>query len=1135
MRTFLGVKRRSICVYFINPFTHHKLAASKKNFLPDSSALYCNTIFRVMEAGNVPGSNANFRRPYNAVSNKNAGQKLVWAPKGQKPEVEAKAAVKSSEEADVKGPAKLDEEVVENKAFKGGKLSARAQVRATFYPKFENEKSDQEVRNKMIQAVTSGKGIVEVSLKHSGSLFLYSGDDIGGAFAKNSYGNLYTAVGVYVLGRTMQEAWGAQAAEKQKEFNSYLQENHLCIAMELVTAVLGDHGQRPLQDYVVVTAVTELKARPLFYSSPDVVAFCHKWRLPTNNLWLFSTKKSVTSFFSAYDALCEEGIASTVTKVMDEIADLSVPGSKSHGELQGEILEGLVARVVDPASITSMEKTLLQHPAPEKHDGSGNFGPGLREIFAANRESEEKQMRALLQSVGANMCSNVSDWFEERTLDVQSSKGPETHLIGSFLQATPADNSTLKLQELCRAIRSRKLPVRFKCRSNTHRKTGVSDIPDSKSFRMTIHVLSDSAFRRYQSEMRKQPGLWPLYRGFFVDIDLSLAASSDAPVATVEDVAEKVADASVEDSPVPPTPSKVGVEQGTMLDDTEHLMLKLKFLPYKLRTFLIRNGLAPLLNKGISEYKTYYMRQMKNWGTSAQKQKELVQLLDEWAVYAKKHIRDKKLHNSYLTVAEPFLEKYAQRSPKNQRLIGAAGSAVNVEQFLAEMSGERSEEEDDSAHVEDETPSTSSASDATSAKKAKGMLVFFPGIPGCAKSGLCAEIRKVSELGHQHHLMGDLTKGRFWQILAEQRKKKPQAITLADKNAPNEEVWKQIENICESTHAIGVPVVCDSKGTEANPYSLDALAVCTYRVLQRTEHPGNLDKNSPNPGAVMLMFYNLYKGKDRKEFEDELQERFGHLIKMPFLKADRELMPKAILDVFEQGLDLYKKHTTKHGRLESLKGTFKDAWVAWETLLRKTLFANSEYLNSIQVPFQEAVKSVLDQLKALNSAGLIMHVPKASEERSFRTFTFAAVKLPQEEVSKALEAISAQSLQAQTYLSGKSWRENLSKAHVTLAHKHAHGVAAVSAYGSLRASPAPVQFTALVFTDKLCALEVQLNAAGEEQTIKSLNSWPHVTVWTGQGMKPKDANALPALVDKGQAQRIVFPNPISITGTVDFL
>ncbi|KAL2651085.1 hypothetical protein R1flu_019213 [Riccia fluitans] len=1131
MRALLAVKGR-ICIC-IKSLTHHRPehAASKNCHPLNFQALGCSTIFRVMEAGkNVQGSNANSKRPYNAVTNKNGGQKLVWAPKGQKPEVEAKSAVKSSEDADVKVPSKPDGEVVESKTSKGGKLTARAQVRATFYPKFENEKSDQEVRNKMIHAVTAGNGVVEVSLKHSGSLFLYSGDTVGGAFAKNSYGNLYTAVGVFVLGRTMQEAWGAQAAQKQKEFNAYLQENKLSIAMELVTAVLGDHGQRPLQDYVVVTAVTKLQGRPLFYSSQDVVAFCHEWRLPTNNLWLFSSKKSAMSFFSAYDALCEEGIASTVTKVMDEIADMSVPGTKNHRDLQGEILEGLVARVVDPGSVASMEKTLREHPAPAKPDGPINLGPALREIFAANRESEEKQMRALLQAVGKDMCSNMSDWFDEKTLNVQSSKGPETHLIGSFLQASPADDSTLKLQELCRAIRARKLPVRFKCRSNAHRKTGAAENPDLISFRMTIHVLSDSAFRRYQNEMRKQPGLWPLYRGFFVDIELSPGAPGSGPVAAVNEAKEKL-----EDSSDQFTPSKVGLEQGTMFDDTEHLMLKLKFLPYKLRTFLIRNGLAALMNKGVSEYKTYYMRQMKNWGTSAQKQKELTQLLDEWATVAKKHFKDKKLHNSYLTVAEPFLEKYAQRNAKNQRLIGAAGSAVNVEQFLAEVSGERSEEEDDSNHMEDEAPSTSAVTDASLVKKAKGMLVFFPGIPGCAKSGLCAEIRKVTDLGAQHHLMGDTTKGRYWQLLADQRKKKPQVITLADKNAPNEEVWKQIENMCESTQAVSVPVVCDSEGTESNPYSLDALAVFAYRVLQRVDHPGKLDKNSPNPGFVLLMFYNLYKGKDRKEFEEELQERFGHLVKMPLLKANREPLPKAIVDVFEQGLDLYKKHTSKHGRMESFKGSFKDAWAVWEALLRSTLFAHTEYLNTIQVPFQEAVKSVIDQLKAINKAGLIMHVPKGHEERTFRTFTYCAVKLPQEEVSKALESISAQNPQVHNYLNGKSWKENLGKAHITLAHKHAHGVAAVSAYGSFRGSPAPVQVTALVFSDKLCALEVQLNAGSEEQTVKSLNAWPHVTIWTGQGLKAKDANALPALVDKGQAQRIVFPNPIAINGTVEFL
>ncbi|KAI3883278.1 hypothetical protein MKW92_017041 [Papaver armeniacum] len=139
-----------------------------------------------------------------------------------------------------------------------------AKIRASFYPKFENEKSDQDVRTRMIELISKGLASLEVSLKHSGSLFMYAGHE-GGAYAKNSFGNIYTAVGVFVLGRTFREAWGTEAFKKQAEFNNFLERNRMCISMELVTAVLGDHGQRPLEDYVVVTAVTEFgNGKPKF-------------------------------------------------------------------------------------------------------------------------------------------------------------------------------------------------------------------------------------------------------------------------------------------------------------------------------------------------------------------------------------------------------------------------------------------------------------------------------------------------------------------------------------------------------------------------------------------------------------------------------------------------------------------------------------------------------------------------------------------------------------------------------------------------------------------------------------------------------------------------------------------------------
>ncbi|WMV56325.1 hypothetical protein MTR67_049710 [Solanum verrucosum] len=234
-------------------------------------------------------------------------QKVIWKPKSYgtvsgAPKIEAEKTPNEPKSALLSKLFKgslLENFTVDNSTF------SRAQIRATFYPKFENEKSDQEIRTRMIEMVSKGLATVEVSLKHSGSLFMYAGHE-GGAYAKNSFGNMYvllrimayffglnifyffetendvglqamslglfkmlpwvhigsskssafledrhgyTAVGVFVLGRMFRETWGTQASKKQAEFNEFLERNRMCISMELVTAVLGDHGQRPQDDY----------------------------------------------------------------------------------------------------------------------------------------------------------------------------------------------------------------------------------------------------------------------------------------------------------------------------------------------------------------------------------------------------------------------------------------------------------------------------------------------------------------------------------------------------------------------------------------------------------------------------------------------------------------------------------------------------------------------------------------------------------------------------------------------------------------------------------------------------------------------------------------------------------------------
>ncbi|KAL0460237.1 UNVERIFIED_CONTAM: tRNA ligase 1 [Sesamum latifolium] len=833
---------------------------------------------------------------------------------------------------------------------------------------------------------------------------------------------------------------------------------------------------------------------------------------------VFIFRKSVTSFFAAYDALCEEGTATSVCKALDEIADISIPGSKDHIKVQGEILEGLVARVVSHESSEHMKQVLRDYPPPPLEGADQHLGSSLREICAANRTDEKEQIKALLESVGTSFCPNYLDWFGSGGADSRS-RNADRSVLSKFLQARPADSSTAKVQEIVRLMREKRFPAAFKCYHNFHKINSVTS--DDLYFKMVIHVHSDSAFRRYQKEMRYNPGLWPLYRGFFVDLNLYKANKG------------RSGEFSKETNALPETGGTNG-ESGKddLADEDANLMIKLKFLTYKIRTFLIRNGLPILFKQGEAAYRTYYLRQMQKWNTSPAKQRTLSKMLDEWAVFIRRKYGYKQLPSStYLSEAEPFLEQYAKRSAQNQALVGAAGSLVRAEDFMAIV--DEGDEEGDLEPRRDAIPSSPTPTVKETIRKDEGLILFFPGIPGCAKSALCKEILNApGGLGDDRpvrSLMGDLIKGKYWGKVAEERRKKPYSILLADKNAPNEEVWSQIEDMCRSTKASAVPVVPDSEGTESNPFSLDALAVFIFRVLHRDNHPGNLDKNSPNAGYVLLMFYHLYDGKSRREFESELIERFGSLVKIPLLESNRSPLPECVRSTLEEGINLYKLHTRRHGRMESTKGTYAQEWTKWEQQLRDTLFGNSEYLNSIQVPFEFAVEKVLEQLRAIAKGD---YTTPSTEKRRFGAIVFAAVSLPVSEILSLLQDLGQKDPKVEGFLKDKNLSSSLTKAHVTLAHKRSHGVAAVASYGPHLHRNVPIHMNALLFSDKLAALEASPGMVDGEK-INSKNEWPHVTLWTAEGIAAKEANRLPHLLAEGKALFEINP-PIDITGVLEF-
>ncbi|KAL6508857.1 hypothetical protein OROHE_021416 [Orobanche hederae] len=1098
----------------VKRFNPSSVAESKEHYVAPVPSVQFGSIGLAVNHAPVHGQKAIWKpKSYGTVS-KTTTVEVEKAPVDQTRVVGHGSKTKSSEETKAVSSKLFSDKLLENFTVDNSTYSL-AQVRATFYPKFENEKSDQEVRTRMIEMVAKGLATLEVSLKHSGSLFMYAGHE-GGAYAKNSYGNIYTAVGVFVLGRMFREAWGSQSTKKQAEFNDFLERNRMCISMELVTAVLGDHGQRPREDYVVVTAVTELGCgKPKFYSTPDVIAFCRKWRLPTNHVWLLSTRKSVTSFFAAYDALCEEGTASSVCRTLDEVADISVPGTKDHIKVQGEILEGLVARIVSRDSSGHLEQVLRDYPPPPVE--GADLGSSLREICAANRTDEKQQIKALLESVGTSFCPNYSDWFGDEASD-GNSRNADKSVLSKFLEACPADYSTTKLQEMVRLMREKRFPAAFKCSHNFHKINSLAS--DDLHFKMVIHVHSDSTFRRYQKEMRHNPELWPLYRGFFVDLNLFKTNKERA----VE---------SIKETNVGSGTNSASAKDG-LADEDANLMIKLKFLTYKLRTFLIRNGLPVLFKQGEAAYKSYYLKQMQKWNTSAAKQRAMSKMLDEWAVFIRRKYGNKQLSSStYLSEAEPFLEQYAKRSPLNQVLIGSAGRFVRSEDFMAIIDGGR-DEEGDLDHERDIIPSSPTPMVKEAVRKDDGLIVFFPGIPGCAKSALCKEILSASGgLGDDrpvHSLMGDLIKARYWGKVAEERRKKPYSILLADKNAPNEEVWRQIEDMCRSTKASAVPVVPDSEGTESNPFSLDALAVFIFRVLHRVNHPGNLDKSSPNAGYVLLMFYHLYDGKSRKEFETDLIERFGSLVKMPLLESNRSPLPESVRSILEEGINLYKLHSRRHGRLEPTKGTYVKEWAKWEKQLRETLLGNAEYLNSIQVPFKSAVENVVKQLKAIAKGE---YTSPGTEKRRFGNIVFAAVSLPVSKILDVLCGLAQKDPRVEAFLKDKNLKSSLTRAHLTLAHKRSHGVTAVASYGPHVNQNVPVNVIALLFTDKLAALEAEPGVVDDEK-ISSKNEWPHVTLWTAQGIAAKEANMLSHLHAQGKATRFEFNPPVTITGVLEF-
>jgi hypothetical protein len=74
----------------------------------------------------------------------------------------------------------------------------------------------------------------------------------------------------------------------------------------------------------------------------------------------------------------------------------------------------------------------------------------------------------------------------------------------------------------------------------------------------------------------------------------------------------------------------------------------------------------------------------------------------------------------YLSEAELFLEKFAEKSLKNKQLVGAAADTIKTQHLFSNLAVQ---DDDDSFNIKPVSP-VPSTKEST---RAKGILVFFPG------------------------------------------------------------------------------------------------------------------------------------------------------------------------------------------------------------------------------------------------------------------------------------------------------------------------------------------------------------------------------------------------------------------------
>ena len=928
----------------------------------------------------------------------------------------------------------------------------RLRLEAIFHPKFENEKSSQTIRKDMLERVQNNEGYLEVTLKHSGSLVLWSGGQR--FYSKNSTDNLFTYVAEILLRQHFERAWRTTKEEgivRYENCSKYAEERRLTLSFEVVTAVLGDHGATPRRDFVMLTAVAD-RANERFYSTPEIIQLAQRFRLPHNDSWAFTSIQSARSLFRLYDTSRETGMAQDTINALNTAAETHVASMYPHQEFQGEILEGFIIRYISYRNQQSSDevRSLMNDLAESSNHILQSVPPSLPPSFGVHNNTDGAEPMSVLsvdiRSVFQNVNSDSQakgDGFASELQSVLSKSGPRRSIIPfptkmdlpSLTQklVQSHDVETRRIAELLETVSNLNKPVRY----SIIEETIPSEDGEQRRWLCVIHVIHDSSFQLFHRE-RKAGGMM-LYRGFSIE----MSGEGDVDVMINNKDGESM---------------EVDSRTTNSGKSDDSLMLKMKLLPYMVRTFICRNNLKIIKQRGPEEFGKVAKRMLERWEISQSGKELWIPFFKGWATYAKSYFEngpdvDSRLppltESSYLAHLEHFTNLYQRGNfdePKKASFCGVvcvvapsetnatkaakyiasaledaevthirnaaqleargkvcyaaipdirgANKAVwkylreasecsamvffgcsedEIEVELMDVPGKKRKQFPsmcrgwrkvacalsidlpkssisgfEKGEIEVDAPLHSSDFDEALGKikqlgsttcgegdAQSGLLVFFPGIPGCGKSSVLESLKKELESHIPerkiHICVGDKVGKSFWSLMKTTRKKDSSCIFIADKNTPPSS-WNNVGDTCSVTSGVPLAVLPDRSvlettslkgarkpdGTFADnvshlyPFSLPFLALCMARVLEREpkSHPGKLDFGTPHACMIVVMFYSLYRHISADTFKDTINlklDKAGALdalepIELPVLADAGYILPSDLYDVLVEAL-----------------------------------------------------------------------------------------------------------------------------------------------------------------------------------------------------------------------------------------